>query len=679
MVFVYLITILVLSTWLARSIKEKRLIFSKTPYDPFFLVFLFIQIISTILSIHPRTSFFGYYSRFNGGLLSTVCYLILFYGFVSNLDKTQAKKAIATVISSSIVAALFAFPEHFGFAFSCLFVSGNIEATCWIQDVQTRIFGTFGQPNWLAAYLVTTIPLVWALIVHIIKKNQSQIKVLTYFAIQALLLSTLIFTKSRSALLGIAVAFGSFALLTFWNRTRKNTSKSKTTKAATALLALAVNITFVFAIFGSEFTPSIAEVIKNNFQTETNTSPQVGTVLDNGDLSIPVLNKSGTESGKIREIVWRGAVLVAQQYPLFGSGVETFAYSYYSFRPVAHNIVSEWDFIYNKAHNEFLNYAATTGILGLLSYCLIIVASLYQISKAIRSTSDPKSQAVLIGMFSGYLGLLVSNFFGFSTVSVSVLFFLYPAFSEVMGNNKEPVSDTTEATTSKQKIFYILNLLLTVYVLISLGRYYMADIYYARAETADSNQDYQQAIDNYETAIALQPKEAKYHNDFANSLSKASLAYAIDGDNVTMSKLAQQAFEEAALTLDLNNQHINYYKTQAGVFIRLSILDPSLLEVAETMLTEAISLAPTDAKLVYNLALVKTDLEKTDEAIQTFEKAVNLKANYEGARMELADLYEQQERYQEAIDQYQYILNYIAPQNSKAKENIESLQENLNS
>ena len=39
---------------------------------------------------------------------------------------------------------------------------------------------------------------------------------------------------------------------------------------------------------------------------------------------------------------------------------------------MGHNLTSEWDFLYNKAHNEYLNYLATTGLFGLGSYLLFI-------------------------------------------------------------------------------------------------------------------------------------------------------------------------------------------------------------------------------------------------------------------------------------------------------------------
>ena len=67
----------------------------------------------------------------------------------------------------------------------------------------------------------------------------------------------------------------------------------------------------------------------------------------------PVLESGGTESGVIRKFVWLGAIEVFKHYPILGTGPETFAFSFPMYKPVGHNLTSEWDFIYNKAHNEF--------------------------------------------------------------------------------------------------------------------------------------------------------------------------------------------------------------------------------------------------------------------------------------------------------------------------------------
>src|SRR5690606_34366285 len=83
-----------------------------------------------------------------------------------------------------------------------------------------------------------------------------------------------------------------------------------------------------------------------NEQTQSTPSPVIP--------STPEAPGGGTDSGKIRQIVWQGAVDIWKANPVFGSGVETFAYAYYLHRPADHNLTSEWDYLYNKAHNEYL-------------------------------------------------------------------------------------------------------------------------------------------------------------------------------------------------------------------------------------------------------------------------------------------------------------------------------------
>src|SRR3989344_5318255 len=71
MLTTYALTVIVATLWLSKIIIEKKLKFKKTPLDLPILFFLMSQIISTIFSIDRHVSLFGYYSRFNGGLLST--------------------------------------------------------------------------------------------------------------------------------------------------------------------------------------------------------------------------------------------------------------------------------------------------------------------------------------------------------------------------------------------------------------------------------------------------------------------------------------------------------------------------------------------------------------------------------------------------------------------------------
>src|SRR3990167_2046009 len=128
-----------------------------------------------------------------------------------------------------------------------------------------------------------------------------------------------------------------------------------------------------------------------------------------------------TESLDIRKIVWKGAVDLGLKNPLFGTGVETFAYSYYLVRPKEHNLTSEWDYLYNKAHNEYLNYFATTGFIGLVAYFFLLFSFfknagmvVFSRSKSItfnKYKSEDETYGLQKALFAAWCTILVTNFF----------------------------------------------------------------------------------------------------------------------------------------------------------------------------------------------------------------------------------------------------------------------------
>src|SRR5207237_1009309 len=144
-----------------------------------------------------------------------------------------------------------------------------------------------------------------------------------------------------------------------------------------------------------------------------------------------VLESGGTESGNIRRVVWKGAIDAWLSSPILGTGVETFAFAYYKHRPAAHNMTSEWDYLYNKAHNEYINYLATTGIFGLGTYLAFIG---YFIILSLKEFLSPKEQTtpnnllLSVGLFSGFITILIANFFGFSVVITNLYLFFFPLF-----------------------------------------------------------------------------------------------------------------------------------------------------------------------------------------------------------------------------------------------------------
>src|SRR3989338_10432640 len=88
------LTIIIGAAWFSKMILQKRIIFQRTPLDIPIGLFLLSQIISTIFSLDFHVSLWGYYSRFNGGLLSIISYIFLYYAFVSNFSVISSQFSV---------------------------------------------------------------------------------------------------------------------------------------------------------------------------------------------------------------------------------------------------------------------------------------------------------------------------------------------------------------------------------------------------------------------------------------------------------------------------------------------------------------------------------------------------------------------------------------------------------
>ncbi len=595
MMFVYAMTTIITTGWLVTSFKNQKFEIVRTPLDLPLLLFFLSQLISTILSIDPHTSLWGYYSRFHGGLMSTICYILLFYAFVSNFkdDAKGIKSIINTILATATLTALYAVAEHFG-----------IDKNIWVQDVQNRVFSTLGQPNWLSAYLIAIVPIS----IHLGIKNNKN-----YFWLSGLYLLTIIFTKSQSGLAATAIVI----LISLFVYARK----SKYIYLAIPLLLLSL-------------------ILKKDFFLRTLHSLNNINFLYSDSLTIAQKENEtrigGSNSMIIRRVVWDGAIKLGLSHPFFGTGVETFGYSYYWKRPLAHNFTSETDFLYNKAHNEYLNFFATTGFLGLVSYLFLIVSVLLSFR---AQTRNPSSNDLGIPLSLGFISILITNFFGFSVVNIALFFFLFPAI--IISLN----------STETKKI--ILNLdpfipsliiiLLALTGLIKIKNLWLADIYYGKGKSD---------LEASEKAIKLNPSEPLYTSQlgFIQSLVATQVIYPqmnkLATAEANLKQKAEKYFNQylseslanTSKAVDQNPYNLNLYKNKARTELTLATINPKYNNQATNTLLKIIELSPTDPANYYNLGVLYKSINNVEDAIRAFNKALELYPNHQGAISQLLSL-----------------------------------------
>ncbi len=602
--------------------------------------YLSILLLSTLFSIDPRTSWLGYYSRFNGGLISQICYALLYWAFVSNLNQKETVRTIYYALLSTAIVGMLAIAEHFGIFTTCYLMGFGIKESCWVQDVQNRVFSTLGQPNWLAAVVTALLPITFAY----------SLKHKAYSLLSILFFVTLLFTKSRSGFLAFGISSLIFWGYIFWQTKLKYLKEFLILSLALGLLSIAI-----FFPRTNDSGPSTAQ----------------GTSLEAG----------GTESGTIREYVWQGALSVFKNHPILGGGPETFAFVFPKYKPIEHNLTSEWDFIYNKAHNEFLNYLANTGILGLGAYLVLIVTSILQISNYNYSKYSNYSNNSKIGHYlgqigkleisiiSGYIAILTTNFFGFSVVPISLLFFLFPALAVVSStqNNTELKKNKLDTTS-----FFLIAvvLFLTSYLLHLTYRYWRADFHYNQSKIRNS-------ISEIKRAIEISPKESLYKSQYAILASEETLKYLNDKDEDRAKEYAKIAVDEAEKSVSLSPMNLNNQRILSTVYYRFASLNVEFLNLSETVLTDSIKISPNDPKLYYQLGLLNLKLGKITEGVKNLEKSVELKPNYKEGRFALGLTYKDTKRYEDAIKEFNYILEKIDPNDDLTKKHLQEAVENM--
>lgn len=681
MLFIYVGAAFVLFFWILKMVLRKKIYFKRTILDIPLGLFFFSQIASTIFSIDIHTSLFGYYGRFNGGLISIIAYLILYYGFVSNIKKSFVDKLLKFSLLASFAVILWGIPGHFGHDLSCLLFLGQFNNSCWTDQFRPaeRMFSTLGQPNWLGAYLAIHFFIgLYFLYKQFIKKEENNFitkQTVLWISYLFFNFSAVLFTRSRSALASVMVSliiFFGYAIVKGKILNKSDQKKTVLILGITLLVSLVLFMTGVEKI-DRFLRPWTLLPKKESVKTNSQTPSQPKYTVDTGV----------TDSLSIRSIVWKGAINLGKQYPVFGTGVETFAYAYYFVRPQEHNMTSEWDYLYNKAHNEYLNFLATTGFVGLASYLLMIGSSIflfYSLYRKNKLTYPLPLFAVL-----SYLTILITNFFGFSTSTVNLFFFLLPAIAVVAQLDDNKNENTKSSVALWQGFIVTAASGLLIFVLFYIFFYFQADTIYARADLESKTGNYQQAAQLADEALKLH-YEHVYEDKLSYLLANLSFIASYQKETDTAQKLLKLSDYYNLKTLKASPKNVLYWKTRAKneyLFYQVT-LDSENLKQGIEALQQAQVLSPTDAKIGYSEGLMYSlyadEQKSSDEkkrleslAIQQLDTSINLKPNYRDSYFLKGQLLKKNKQISEAKNVFEFILKNIDPNDTETKKELQLL------
>lgn len=463
------ITILRLLCSLALPLLAFKLLFVRpaklvrSPLDLPVLAFLACALISTLHTVNLNLSINGVYEDFEG--ITTVAMYVFLLWWVQQHVRSQ--RQINLFMSAVMIAGCFV-------GFYGILQNFQIDFVPWNPATYSanRLFATMGNPNFLAAYLLMSLPITFMAFLDL----PERIAVERRFTLGLIGLGTLaslfliwLFGIHYFDLDPSSYSAGSFtgmlitpkfiaahivvlfplaaALLLHWGRLKIVLLVSMLfqvisigyTKSSGAILGLLVAGAIMVAFFIWEHRRG-SDVLKRNmgwliaFAALVLLSllypPIWQTVAETVQRMIARLSPHKMELTP-RLYIWRSALQMMRDHWAFGSGLDTFQIAFPKYRSALYWAL-EWNGTPEKAHNMVLQIAATQGLAGLATFFWMLVAYVAVVWRTVRREPGTAQRMLAMGGLIAVAGFFTQNLFSFTVVGYGSLFWMLMGLSPAM-------------------------------------------------------------------------------------------------------------------------------------------------------------------------------------------------------------------------------------------------------
>ncbi len=248
-----------------------------------------------------------------------------------------------------------------------------------------RLFGTSGEPQVYGNFLLSIIPIVTVFL--LMQSDFINKSVLTTGL--AFFVLAMVMTFSAGAWAGF---IGSLSILIIGLKHFK-------LKGILAWISSVVIVILVVIMIDHYLYPGYAEGFKSIVFKLT---PQTVQTKETYLLSVG----SGIDRWNLRQAAWK----MFRTHPILGVGMGNFGYLYNAYRPVGAEAVS----YVAKAHNQYLEVLAETGIIGFAIFMVIIVQAALMFWRSFQTTRSTFWKAIVLGSFASLVGIAIQGYsFGF--------------------------------------------------------------------------------------------------------------------------------------------------------------------------------------------------------------------------------------------------------------------------
>jgi len=327
-------------------------------------MFLLISAVSIILSKNPwERGFFGAFGRNTGLLTYTgLSVLLLATSFFRTL------KSIRLILSALLVSGLINL-------IYCFVASNGHDIFSW-KNPYNAVLGTLGNPDFISAFLGIFVTALSGLL--FVSRIQLKYKPI----IGIVILASIYMIKESLALQGFLVAIAGVCIVVFFYL-RSVTNSNWIILAYSGVISLGG----LFVLFGT---------------------------LQRGPLSSLLYKPSVSFRGEY----WQAGINMGMQNPFTGVGMDSYGTFYRMFRASSAAISPGVNVQTDTAHNVFIDIFAGIGILGFISYLVLIgliLRASYKLAMA-RRAYDP----LFVILFATWFTYQLQSFISINQIGLAV-------------------------------------------------------------------------------------------------------------------------------------------------------------------------------------------------------------------------------------------------------------------
>lgn len=605
--------------WLVKAFIKGSMTYIPTPLDlPIFVLFI-LGILNFFTSVYPHNT-------------EKSLFLFLYYVLLFFLGVRQLKTARRIIGLAFIIILIGSGESLFG-------LFQYLQGAKTILGVPTPNIGTLNATymnhNHFAGFLILIIPIALGLFV-----GASNIeKKFFLFLLMSLMGTALVLTLSRGALLSFFLALGVFFVCLLLKE------KGISQKVA-SLWQYALLIVLLVAFIALYVGGIGISLIGHRSLTET---------------FFPTKDILKYE---IRLPLWKTALALVKESPVFGSGLGTFHYVFMRYRPTE---IPQDKQAYH-VHNDYLELLIEMGFPGLLVILWAILRFLrYMLRGYFRHRESILSPLVLGGLTS-CTAMYIHSFFDFNLhlPANALLFSMVMAMSvaavQLMirghtgrSSNSRKTPFLEKYTTAYRFKFswkFMLGAVCIIGVLALSFRNNLAMIYYRRANLAHYQRQLLQPIVLYKKAIAIDSYDplfrirlAATYTDIGNRTPHAEKWYTL-------------AIQEYKNAIGLNPYNPEYYTRLGKVYDTLGMVEETI-----EAFQHAIRVNPRVSMYYENLGRYYLSINRTESAMKVYKKGIQINPQRMSAILQFC------KRYNQSYEEYQHLI----PEDAESRKIFASL------